>query len=336
MKLEKRWALPALILGLCLSATAQTQPTTKSTAAPAPAAPAVLPGKGLAEHDFFYAGESKDRKMFIVKGGQIVWSYDDPKGRGEISDATLLSNGNVLVAHQFAVQMISPDKTVQWNYDVPAGSEVHTAVPIGKEHVLYIQNGPAPVLRVVNIVTGETTKEFPMTVGNLKSTHGQFRHARLTPAGTLIVAHMDLGKLSEYDSNGKELWTMPDRGIWGVTPLDNGNFLVVDTRGVHEINRDKKAVWEVLKTDVADYKLSNLQLAWRLPNGNTLFDNWVNEWNGKIDPATAPVQALEVTPDKKVVWALRAWTPIDLGPATTIQILDTPTVPENVTFGDIK
>jgi hypothetical protein len=39
--------------------------------------------------------------------------------------------------------------------------------------------------------------------------------------------------------------------------------------------------------------------------------------------ANAPVQAIEVTPGKKVVWALRSWTPpADLGPATTIQILD--------------
>jgi hypothetical protein len=35
------------------------------------------------------------------------------------------------------------------------------------------------------------------------------------------------------------------------------------------------------------------------------------------------VQAIEVTPDKKIVWALRAWTaPADLGPSTTFQIHD--------------
>ena len=43
---------------------------------------------------------------------------------------------------------------------------------------------------------------------------------------------------------------------------------------------------------------------------------------GKPDAATAEVQAIEVTPDKKVVWALRSWeAPTDLGPATTIQVL---------------
>ena len=46
-----------------------------------------LPGKGLAQHDFLYAGESKQRRAFIIRKGQVVWSYDDPDGKGEISDA---------------------------------------------------------------------------------------------------------------------------------------------------------------------------------------------------------------------------------------------------------
>jgi hypothetical protein len=51
---------------------------------------------------------------------------------------------------------------------------------------------------------------------------------------------------------------------------------------------------------------------------------------------TAQVQAIEVTPDKKIVWALREWTNPALGPSTTIQLLDEPAVPEAVHFGNIK
>ena len=79
-----------------------------------------------------------------------------------------------------------------------------------------------------------------------------------------------------------------------------------------------------------------MQLAWRLSNGNTLINNWVNEWSGPVDKSNAPVQALELTPDKRVVWALRSWSDPDLGPATTIQILDEPEALENVTFGEIR
>lgn len=344
--MRQRYLILALgvLLGAALLAPAATaaekkSPGKKAKADQGPAAPKVLPGKGLAEHDFFYAGEAKERKMFIVKKGQVVWTYDDPEGKGEISDAILYPNGNVLLAHQYAVKLISPDKKVLWKYDTPQGNETHTAQMIGKEHVLFIQNGNPPLVKVVNIGTGKVVKEFKLPVKNPKSTHGQFRHARLTAAGTLLVAHMDLGKVAEYDADGKEVWSSPAApGVWGVAELKNGNVLITDRQGVHEVNRKSGVVWEVTPADVPEYKLSNLQLASRLPNGNTLFNNWFNQWSGKVDAANAPIQALEVTPEKKVVWALRAWgEPLDLGPSTTIQILDEPDATlENARFGEIK
>ena len=301
-----------------------------------PVAPAVLPGRGLAEHDFFYAGESKDRKMYIVRKGQVVWSYDDPAGKGEISDAMLLPNGNVLFAHQFAVKLIAQDKKLLWNFDAPVGFEIHTAQMIGKQHVLFIQNGDPATLKVVNIITGETRREFPLSVKNPKAVHGQFRHARLTAAGTILVAHMDNDKVCEYNADGKEIWSIPASHPWGVTPLKNGNLLITEREGSREITRERKTVWQFAKTDAPDYVMNAPQQAWRLPDGNTVVNNWFNLWGGKVDPANAPVQAVELTPDKKIVWALREWGNPDLGPATTIQILDDPIAPEPSVFGDIK
>ena len=66
--------------------------------------------------------------MSIVRGGKIVWSYTH-SGQGEISDAVLESNGNILFAHQFGITEISSDKKVVWNYDAPAQTEIHTAQP---------------------------------------------------------------------------------------------------------------------------------------------------------------------------------------------------------------
>ena len=80
--------------------------------------PALLPGKGLAEHDFFYAGEAKAERMFIVRKGQVIWSHTHP-GKGEISDAVLLLNGNILFARQFGITEINQDKQVVWNLDAP-------------------------------------------------------------------------------------------------------------------------------------------------------------------------------------------------------------------------
>jgi hypothetical protein len=304
----------------------------------APMAPAVLPGNGLAQHDFFYAGEQKKHHMFIVRKGQIAWSYVDDASKGEISDAVLLSNGNILFAHQFGVTLITADKKILWNYDAPAGTEIHTSQPIGTKHVVFIQNGDPAILRVVNIAANQTVREFTLPTGNSKSVHGHFRHARLTPAGTMLVAHMDNKKVVEYDSNGKEVWSYAIDSPWSASRLPNGNTLITTNKKlVVEIDPKGQTVWELKPEDIPDYKIAGFQIATRLPNGNTLVNNWVNQWSTTVDSANTPVQALEFTPAKKLVWALRSWTePANLGPATTLQLLDARSVPENVHFGDIK
>jgi outer membrane lipoprotein-sorting protein len=326
-RMRLKAAIALAVLGVCGGVYARAQ-----------GAPAELPGKGLAQHDFVYSGESHDRYVYIVRGGKIVWSYTDPAGKGEISDAVMLSNGNILFAHQAGVTEITPEKKVIWNYDAPAGHEVHTAVPIGKDRVLYIQNGDPALLRVVNIVTGVTEKELVLKTKQPPSTHGQFRHARLTAQGTLLVAHMDLGKVVEYDSNGNELWSFPGNGVWGVEQLKNGNVLITDREGVREVTRRGDAVWSWSPADAPGYKFANLQQAWRLPNGNTVINSWMNEWNVAPKDMVGTLQAVEVTPAKQVVWALASWTePAKLGPATTIQFLDDGAAPaEDVHFGEIK
>ncbi len=319
---------PTFLLAVIVAAASAQQSKPPEAATEKPAFPSVLPGRGLAQHDFFYAGEAKSQDMYIVRNGKVAWEFHDPKGKGEISDAVLLSNGRVLFAHQFGITLIDRDKKVVWHYDAPAGTEIHTAQPIGAERVLYVQNGDPAKVVVVNIVTGKNEHEFVVPVKNPKSVHGHFRHARLTKAGTLLVAHMDLGKVVEYDSAGKELWShSPGIATWSAERLKNGNTLIAGAKMVREVNAAGATVWEFSPADVPEYLFNSMQTAKRLPNGNTLINTWFNQWNATVNPETAPVQALEVTPDKKVVWALRSWgNPVDLGPSTTIQLLDEPGV----------
>jgi hypothetical protein len=78
-------------------------------AAVAAYAPAHLPGQGLDQHPFVYAGEWDYRKpeqtMFIVRDGRVVWTYSIPLHTPdgvlqEWRDATLLSNGNILFSRK--------------------------------------------------------------------------------------------------------------------------------------------------------------------------------------------------------------------------------------------
>ncbi|MGY4385861.1 hypothetical protein ACVWYN_002909 [Pedobacter sp. UYP24] len=315
------------LIGLSNSTSAQT----------AVIAPKELPGKGLKQFDFFYAGEAKARNMYIIKNGKIAWSYIDTVGKGEISDAVMLTNGNVLFAHQFGITLINKDKKVLWKYDAPDGFETHTAQPIGEDHVIFVQNGNPAKVCVMNIKTNTVVKEFAIPFKS--GTHGQIRHARLTKEGTLLIAHMDLAKVNEYDLDGKILSSIDVPSVWSAAQLPSGNLLVASNqRFVKELNRKGDVVWEYLLDDVKDYKLTSPQIAMRLPNGNTLINNWFNQWDGKVVAGNEPVQAVEVTPDKKIVWALRSWNaPVNLGPSTTFQLLNDPNgITEHVHFGSIK
>ena len=321
------FALIALALAIAPDAFGAPPDSVAASAAPTNRlayAPATLPGQGLAQHDFVYSGEAKEERLFIVRGGHIVWSYTHP-GRGEISDAILQTNGNILFAHQFGITEVNRDKQVVWNYDAPAGTEIHTAQPYGTNSVFFIQNDNPAHFILLNKTSGRIERQFALPSKQPNSVHRQFRRARLTPAGTLLIAHLDLGKIVEYDWNGRALWSYDLTNCWSAEPLANGNILAATSgaRLVREINRQGATVWEWTPADAPGYKISFTQTATHLANGNTLINNWFERLPDHLDSSTSPVQAIEVTPGKQIVWALRSWLPpMDLGQSTTIQILD--------------
>jgi hypothetical protein len=311
--------------------------------------PDSLPGRGLSQHPFFYTGQYDFRnpvqKMVIVREGKIVWSYEIPthaddaaKTLQELSDATLLSNGNVVFARKTGAGEVTPDKKLIWNYDAEKGCEVHVCQPLGLDRVMIIQNGLPARLMIINTTTGQTIKQLELpSNGDPKTVHTQFRRAQMTRAGTFLVAHHDQDKVVEYNADGKEIWSVAAKIPWDAVRLRNGNTLISSHDGyAREVNPAGQTVWEFTQKDVPDIAIWCLQEANRLANGNTILSNWcpvgVVDDQGAKAPAKWPstVQVLEVTPDKKVVWALRSWTPpADLGPATVIQLLDEPGRPEN-------
>jgi len=152
-----------------------------------------------------------------------------------------------------------------------------------------------------------------------------------------MVAHMDLDKVVEYDYDGNELCSFPGIDPWGITPLANENVLTTDKQGVREVTRRGDSVWSFSPSEVRGYSFASLQQAWRLPNGNTVINNWVNEWNQPAENQIGTIQAIEVTSANQVVWALQSWNPpANLGSATTIQFLDFPAAPEDVHFGPTR
>jgi hypothetical protein len=225
--------------------------------APAPE-PGSLPGKGLAQHDFLYAGQWDTRNpletMVLVRGGKIVWTHTIPDkdiqaGKTETaewSDIHLLSNGNVLYARKTGATEITADKQVVWNYDAPAGTEVHSAQPIGLDKVFLCQNGLPPKVMLIDKKTGKIEMEHELEYkkpdpadpkkGNV--VHGQFRHVRITKAGTYLIAYLNLGKVVEYDKSWKEIWSCTAPSVFAAVRLKNGNTLLSGNQHgwVREVN----------------------------------------------------------------------------------------------------
>ncbi len=287
----------------------------------------------VARHPFLYAGEWDTRKaqqsMFIVREGKVVWHYSIPLrtatgGIQEFDDATLLSNGHVIFSKMSGAGEITPDKDLVWECPAPPGTEIHSAQCVGEGRILIMRNGNPPKAMLFDTVKNQLLKELviPCTVTN---THGQFRHIRLTRADTLLVPHLGENKVVEYDWDGKVLWSVAAKSPWHAVRLKNGNTLIAGdwSRYAREVNPAGETVWEFTQADVPGEKLGNIQTASRLANGNTVLCCWIaGDNNAAHWPGTA--QVFEVTPAKKIVWELSSWEDPDLGPATSIQLLDEP------------
>ena len=284
--------------------------------------PPGLPGKGLAQHPMLYIGEGYN-KIFLIAHGKIVWTYSTGPGN-ELDDAWMLSNGNILFTRMQYIAEITPDKKVVWRYDAPQGTEIHTCQPIGLDKVLFIENGLPPRLKVVNIKTNAVEVEHVLpaiSTTDRKTIHAQFRRVRYTAQGTYLVPFLEMGRVVEYDKDFHEVWSYDVRSPWAAIRLKNGNTLITDEHDITtmEVTPDQKIVWQIAPSDLPErYRYANSQSATRLTNGDTILCSRGGKNEGP--------QLVEVTPAKKVVWVLQDWT--DLGPATAVQILSDPGIPE--------
>jgi Mal s 1 allergenic protein-like len=343
-------ALAIQFLSPCQTLAQPAGPATGTSAATDtvqyPSPPAVLPGKGLAQHDFLYSGEWDTRKtnqtMFLVRGGKVVWTYeipirDDNGNLSEFSDMHMISNGDIVFAYKTGWRKINRAGETIYDYQCPSlgtntdgkliWAECHSAQPIGMDKVLFMQNGlPAKLCRY-NLKTGQMEMEHAMRTKepvDARSIHGQFRNVRMTRAGTYLIAHMNLGKVIEYDKDLNEIWSCDAPSVWHAVRLKNGNTLISGNQHafVREINPAGEIVWEVKDGELPGIKINGVHEVVRLANGHTVICNWTTRVKKPDWPKI--VQLIEVTPEKKVIWAINEWENPDLGPASCVQLLDEP------------
>ena len=102
----------------------------------------------------------------------------------------------------------------------------------------------------------------------------------------------------------------------------SGNLLITcgDGHKVIEVNPAGKTVWELNENDVPGNPLRLMAGAHRLPNGNTVFCNYLGHGHLGKQP-----MFFELTPDKKVVWQFEDHA--RFRSINQIQVLDLPGPP---------
>jgi hypothetical protein len=287
-----------------------------------------LPGLGAAEHPMLYFGEGCNT-MFVIEKGKIVWSYATGKG-WEFDDAWMLSNGNIIFSRMSYAEEVTPQKKVVWHLEAPAGTEIHGLQPIGLDKVLLIENGLPPKLLLLNTQTGATEVEHDLpapSTTDKKTVHGQFRRIRMTASGTYLVPFLEMGRVVEYDREFHEVWSYEIPKPWAAIRLHNGNTLITDELDAltREVSPKGETVWEFKLSELPPgFHFTGSQSCVRLANGNTILCSRGNGGEG--------CQLVEITPDRKVVSAMYDWK--DFGPATAVQALDEPGIPEKP--GDLQ
>ena len=203
-------------------------------------------------------------------------------------------------------------------------------------------NGPVPKAVIMDKATHEITYSHDIPYEPGHKVHPQFRRIRMTADGTFLLSYLELGKVVEYDRDFRVLWEVKSTRPWSAQKLHNGHILVTDEAElkIKEYDADGRIVWELGPKDLPekyaqttifdrpasgpdgpsglDVEAVGWQSCVRLANGNTVLCS-----QGSMGRYP---QFTEVTPEKEVVWALKNFR--DLGPATSIQVLSDPGIPE--------
>ena len=264
-----------------------------------------------------------DRVVIISTNGEIEWEYPAKTPQ----DCWLLPNGNVLFSRINGAAEVTMDKREVWAYFAPTNAQVHSCQPLPNGNVLVGEGVTSRIVQVNRV--GQVVKVLPIKSKPEHLAH-QMRGVRRTADGHYWICLMDEKKIVELAPDGSLLREIScDGHPLECVKLPDGHLLVTMGEPAHVVEWDEhlKVIWEITADELPGNPLRLPVGIQRLPNGNTVIGNYL-DYHGTQLEGTQPM-AVEVTPDKQVVWELfdkRFRTVCQL------QVLD---VPANAANGEV-
>lgn len=247
-----------------------------------------------AAHPFLCCDHNGGKVAIVSVAGAIEWEYACKNPQ----DCWRLPNGNILFCFFSGAVEMTLAKEIAWEYKAPEKTEVHACQPLPDGRVMVVECGTSRILEVDR--GGKIAKEIKLTTAPEIKVHNQYRGTRKLKNGHYVVCFKGEGKVVELDADGKQLRAIKVPGDpHEVVPLEDGHLLITcgDGHKVIELDADEKVVWELNENDLPGNPLRLMAGCQRLPNGNTVFCNYLGHGHIGKQP-----QVIEVTRDKRVVW----------------------------------
>jgi len=247
-----------------------------------------------AAHPFICCDNAGNKVAVVSEDGKIQWEYSCRSPQ----DCWRLAGGNYLFCFANGALELTPEKKAVWEYKAPSGTEVHACQPLEGGRVMLVEGGTSRIIEVDR--DGKIDKEIKLTTLPSIRTHDQYRGTRKTKEGHYLVCFKGEHKVVELDGDGKLLREIKAPGdVHEVVQLPEGHLLITcgDGHKVVELDAQENVVWQLDENELPGNTLRLMAGCQRLPNGNTVFCNYLGHGHTGQQP-----QFFELTPQKKVVW----------------------------------
>ena len=236
--------------------------------------------------------------VFVMENNQIVWQHKAP----DSNDLWVLPNGNILFTTGHGVLEMTRQNDTIFHYESKSPVFACQRLKNGNTFV-----GECTTGRMLEISPkGKIVKEVCILPEGVKEKGFAFmRNARRLDNGHFLVAHYGPQCVTEYDTNGKEVWKLDvPGGPHSLTRLPNGHTLIAvadkdQNPRIIEVTADGKTVWELSNADIPGKPLKFLGGFQYFSDGRILITNWTGHVNPK-----EKVHMLLVDRQKKVLYSL--------------------------------